>query len=139
MSRFKFALLIAAIVASFGAAGFSQAADCPNGGSPQNAAGSCDTGSNDTRCGEGTASQANVTVYAAADGAEVCSEDDADGVPLEGRVGAMQDCSCAYGDGGNDNPAPANGWARIDASGVNCGSANQPSYNSGAGSPDECG
>lgn len=138
MNRIKFALLIAAVVATFGAMGAGQANHCANGGSAHNAAGSCETSGNDTRCGEGTASQDSLTLYAAANGVEVCNEDGG-AVPVEGRVGAMQGCSCAYGDGGDSNGPPANSWARVDQDGVNCGGAGQPSYNSAQGDPANCG
>jgi hypothetical protein len=75
----------------------------------------------------------------AGSGVEVCSEDGG-AIPLEGRVGADAACQCIYGDGGDNNPAPANGWARIDSGGVHCSpDGGGPSYNSGGGTIEDCG
>ena len=134
----RVALLIASltVVASFGV---STAATCGSTGSPTNEAGSCETGQNNLKCGDNT-DAGGIDVFVAEGGnhVEVCSDDDSP-LPVEGRVGGGENCQCVYADGGNSNDPPANGWARIDQSGVNCGSADEVSYNSGPGTPDECG
>jgi hypothetical protein len=133
----KFAILLLVVVAAFASFGMSQAADCRPGGSPTNAAGSCETAQNDLKCG-GTATPAGASVYAGAEGnIEVCTEDEA-GLPLEGRVGGGEDCQCIYADGGDDNQAPADGWARLDQDGLSCSGGNV-SYNQGGGSMSDCG
>lgn len=74
---------------------------------------------NQVSCGAGTATAVAV-VYAGTNGVEVCN--DGTTLPLQGRVIATTDQGgyvAADGDAGN--PAQAQGWIRIDATGVRCG------------------
>ncbi|MCA1830239.1 MAG: hypothetical protein ABR552_00675 [Actinomycetota bacterium] len=100
------------------------------GDSPTNSFGSCESSGNVVTCG-GTGA-GGITVAANANGAEVCSSGTA---PVHGRVGAEGPaCDCVYADGSAGNPAPLDGWVRIDQGGAHCDTAGQQSYNSGAGS-----
>lgn len=130
------ALLLAAvtIIGMLSALGAGHAADCGDGGSPTNGSGSCETSDNDVRCGEGTA-VAGGTLSASTTAAEFCNEGTE--FPLQGRIGAQQDCSCVYADGDDDNnhDLRLHGWIRIDENGPRCresGTSTQ-SYNSSPG------
>lgn len=95
---------------------------------PRNADGTCPDGSTDTTfivydnqvaCGSGT-DVAGVSVYAGPNGVEACN-DDAD-LPAQGRIIATtDDGGYVAADGDADNPTEAQGWIRVDQSGVRCG------------------
>lgn len=78
------------------------------------------SGSNNVTCGSGTSTPAGV-VYAGSNGAEVCN-DGGGAVPLQGRIIATSDQGgYIAADGDKDNAAQAQGWIRVDGSGVRCG------------------
>ena len=136
MKRSSLLLVAAALGSVLSVLGTGYAADCGQGGSPTNGSGSCDTPDDQVQCGSGTDTGAGV-VSASATGAEFCNEGDV--LPVQGRVGAQQECSCAYIDGDEDNNHDLllNGWARIDQEGVHCRERSKPgsqSYNSSPGS-----
>jgi hypothetical protein len=60
--------------------------------------------------------------YAGSNGLEVCSDDDS---AIDGRLILSPD---GYGaaDGDDSNPDQAQGWARLDGSGLNCGGESDP-------------
>lgn len=123
-------LIVGAVVATLFAFAPGQAADCGDGGSPSNYAGSCETADNNVKCG-GTATPAGA-VTAGDQGIEVCNDGSA-ATPVQGRVGAGRECQCIYADGDANNPGDAQGWIRLDMDGAHCSTAGQQSYNSGDG------
>lgn len=128
--RSTMAVLLVAIMAVLGA--FSVAsADCGDGGSPENYAGSCETAENEVQCGDEATATPVTHLYANTDGVETCN-DGSGAFPLQGRIGAAQDCQCIYADGDADNDSPLNGWARVDMNGVSC-TDGEVSYNQGPG------
>jgi hypothetical protein len=129
MKRFHVLVAVATVIAALFAfaPGF---ADCGDGGSPTNHAGSCETSNNQVQCA-GTATPAG-NVHAGAEGVETCNDGSA-ATPVQGRIGASTECECLYADGDADNQSPVNGWVRLDQDGVNCDADGQQSYNSGAG------
>ncbi|HEX9713490.1 MAG TPA: hypothetical protein VGB52_13185 [Actinomycetota bacterium] len=129
--RSTMALLVVAVMVVLGA--FSVAsADCGDGGSPENFAGSCETAQNQVQCSEDATATPVTSVYASAEGIETCN-DGSGAFPLQGRIGASSECECIYADGDANNDSPLNGWAKIDQNGVNCDDG-QVSYNQGPGS-----
>jgi hypothetical protein len=138
MRRGSFLLAAAVFLTMLGAFGSGHAADCGSAGSPKNGSGSCETSGDQVQCGAGTDTGAGV-LSASSSGAEFCNSGTS--LPIQGRIGAQQDCECAYIDGEEDNPhsasLPLNGWARVDAGGVHCRERGKPgtqSYNSSPGS-----
>lgn len=131
--------LMVAVVGGFGGGfGAAHATDCGPGGTPVNGSGSCDTTANQVQCGPGTGVSGFV-LSVGASGAEFCNAGTS--LPVQGRVGAQQDCTCAYIDGDADNFhtgfIPLDGWVRVDQQGVHCAErkkANNQSYNSAPGS-----
>lgn len=81
-----------------------------------------DPGENQVDCNEATSEDVGgVQVYAGDNGVEACSDGGAAGLP-EGRVIATSDQGgYVAGDGDATNSAPANGYARLDGSGLHCG------------------
>lgn len=116
----KRVVMLIALAAAIAIPGAGFAADCGPGGSEPNGSGSCKTSANQTRCGDGVASQDGVALAASESGAELCI-DGAD-QPVQGRLGAQQDCSCAYIDGDDDNNHALlmHGWIRVDETGISC-------------------
>jgi len=129
--RVHIVMAVATVVAALFA--FSPGmADCGEGGSPTNHAGSCETADNQVQCG-GTATPAS-NVHAGTEGVETCN-DGSGATPVQGRIGASSECECIYADGDAENQSPLNGWARLDQDGVNCDGSGEQSYNSGPGGP----
>jgi hypothetical protein len=81
-----------------------------------------DEGENQTNCNESSStSTAGVAyVYGGTNGAEVCA-DEGSAFPVDGRVIVDAEEGYVAIDGDNSNPAPANGYARVDDGGVHCG------------------
>jgi len=124
--------IVSLVFAALASVGAGHAADCGQGGSPKNSAGSCETSDNQVHCGPGQATPVG-TISVSNNGAEVCN--DGSTSPVQGRVGAEgPNCDCVYADGDADNSNDQiQGWARIDQKGLSCDDARQPSYNSGPG------
>jgi hypothetical protein len=133
MKRTSIGMTMCALVfAALASVGIGQAANCGDGGSPANSAGSCETADNHVVCGDGEVTPAG-TVTVSDNGAELFN-DGSSAVPVEGRVGAEgPDCDCIYADGTVNNEDPADGWARVDQNGVTCDADGEQSYNSGPG------
>jgi hypothetical protein len=82
-----------------------------------------DPGENQVDCNEASSqSVSGVTyLYVGANGVEGCA-DDGSSLPVDGRAAATtDDGGYATIDGDNSNPAPANGYVRLDQGGVHCG------------------
>jgi hypothetical protein len=107
---------------------------------PGNAIGS--PGENQVDCNEsGSTNVGGVGyVYAGSNGAEVCG-DEGSSLPVDGRVVVNTEEGYVAIDGDNNNPAPLNGYARLDGDGVHCGDDNN--QDSGAdqtnNGSDDCG
>jgi hypothetical protein len=84
-----------------------------------------DPGENQVDCNEASSTDAGGVgyVYVGTDGAEVCA-DDTSAAPIDGSATVDAEEGYVAADGDNSNPAPANGYARIDSSGVHCGDEN---------------
>ena len=84
-----------------------------------------DPNENQVNCNESSSTDAGGVgyVYAGTDGAEVCA-DDTSAAPVDGSATIDADDGYVAIDGDNSNPAPANGYARLDDSGVHCGDEN---------------
>lgn len=81
------------------------------------------------KCGEGSDTPAG-RVYAADDGIEVCSDDNAS---PDGRIMASRDGQFISVDGDPSNGEDANGFVRVDSSGVTCGDASHTDSSAGPG------
>jgi hypothetical protein len=90
-----------------------------------------DPNENQVDCNEGSSTDVGGLgyVHASGSGAEVCA-DDGSAVPIDGRIVVSADEGYVAIDGDNSNPAPANGYARLDEGGVHCG--NTENQDSGA-------
>jgi hypothetical protein len=97
---------------------------------------------NQVDCNEGNSTDVGGLGFVSAgeSGAEVCA-DDASAIPIDGRVIVSAEEGYVAIDGDNSNPAPANGYARADESGVHCGdTANQDSgADQTENTPEDCG
>ena len=122
--RVRKPLVLLAAAAVFGIAG-PALADGPSGSHEEDTV--CDpvTGvcsevwDNQVSCGAGT-DVGGATVYAGPNGVEVCN-DDAD-LPIQGRaIATSDDGGYIAADGDADNATEAQGWVRVDQSGVRCG------------------
>jgi hypothetical protein len=101
-----------------------------------------DAGENQVDCNEqgSTVPGAPVTVYAGTNGVELC--DDNSTTPIDGRIVIDFNDKYVAIDGDNSNPAPGNGYARLDQGGVHCGddAENQDSgANQSGNAQDDCG
>jgi hypothetical protein len=91
-----------------------------------------DPGENQVTCNAAGSQNAGgvVYIYVGANGAEGCA-DETSSLPIDGRAAATTDQGgYATIDGDNTNPAPANGYVRVDPTGVHCG--NPTNQDSGA-------
>lgn len=82
-----------------------------------------DPGENQVDCNEQSSQNAGglFYLYAGQNGVEACA-DGSSQLPADGRVFATTDQGgYVAGDGDADNAAPANGYARLDGSGIHCG------------------
>jgi hypothetical protein len=85
-------------------------------------------GGNQVDCNEDSSTDVGgvAYVYAGTNGAEVCA-DDSSAAPIDGRATASEDGYVAI-DGDESNPAPGNGYVRLDEEGPHCGNeSNQDS------------
>jgi len=101
-----------------------------------------DPGENQVDCNEATSTDVGglAYVYAGANGVETCA--DAGQLPVDGRIFVTSDDGgYVAADGDADNPAPANGYARLDPGGVHCGDeTNQDSTaDQSTNTPEDCG
>lgn len=98
---------------------------------------------NEVHCGSGTrVDPVGTTVYAGANGAEVCKDTDG-AVPVtvvHGRLIVDAEDRYVAGDGDRDNQGAMQGYLRIDQTGPHCSKgADQDSTHSGtAGDPSSC-
>ena len=81
-----------------------------------------DPNENQVDCNEGSSTDVGGVgyVYVGTNGAEVCA-DDTSAAPIDGSATADAEEGYVAIDGDNSNPAPANGYARLDQDGVHCG------------------
>jgi hypothetical protein len=81
-----------------------------------------DAGENQVDCNEQSSQNVGGLAYVSAGsgGAEACA-DDSSQVPLDGRIIVDADDGYIAVDGDNSNPAPSNGYARLDENGMHCG------------------
>jgi hypothetical protein len=82
-----------------------------------------DPAENQVDCNEQTSTDVTglAKLYAGANGVEVCA-DDGSQFPVDGRATVTTDQGgYAAIDGDNSNPAPGNGYARLDQGGLHCG------------------
>ncbi|HEX9713894.1 MAG TPA: hypothetical protein VGB52_15235 [Actinomycetota bacterium] len=94
---------------------------------PRQSDGACPDGSTDTTvwennvtCGDGQDAGVG-RIYAGANGVEVCN-DGSGALPLHGRIiVTSDDGGYVAADGDRDNAPEAQGWARVDGSGLRCG------------------
>jgi hypothetical protein len=94
--------------------------------------GSKENKKNQVKCAEGTDTPAG-RVYAGPNGIESCSDDNS--FP-DGRIIVSFDGQYAAADGDADNADQgADGWARLDSSGVTCSTARQSDSTKGPGGP----
>jgi hypothetical protein len=84
-----------------------------------------DPGENQVDCNETSSTDAGGVgyVYAGSNGAEVCA-DDTSAAPIDGSATVDAEEGYVAADGDNSNPAPGNGYIRVDESGVHCGDEN---------------
>jgi hypothetical protein len=101
-----------------------------------------DPNENQTNCNESGSTNVGGLGYLSAggNGAEVCA-DEGSAVPIDGRIVVSAEDGYVAIDGDNSNPAPANGYARLDQNGVHCGDTdNQDSGADQSGNtPEDCG
>lgn len=122
--------LIAAVLISFVAmSGASALAKSPSGSSEHKK-------TKQVKC-KGTALPAGgLTVYAGANGVEVCSGDNS---APDGRVIVNITDRYISVDGDPTNPGAGSGWARLDQSGLTCGDAKHTDSDKGGGKRENCG
>ncbi len=101
-----------------------------------------DAGENQVNCNEQTSEDvAGGQLYVGSNGAELCNEGGLAAGP-QGRVVATTDQGGYVAiDGDGSNPAPANGYARLDQSGFHCGDENNldSGASQGTNTQEDCG
>lgn len=84
-----------------------------------------DPNENQVDCNEGSSTDLVGIgyVYVGSNGAEACA-DETSALPIDGSASVDAEEGYVAIDGDNSNPAPANGYARVDQDGVHCGDEN---------------